>query len=243
MTNKEQNNAWNEVLQAAQNLGNDCPGAVFIGGLAVYLHTLNHALADIPVSRDRLAEFSHDVDAYLSIQDLGALRDLIEVTANARLHKHQVTLGRIEADLYVERNHKLRVPYDELLAHAVTYGPLRVAAIGHLFVLKLDAQAGRSGSSKGDKDARDLVKLAVFAADDDRRLLAPYLDSRSLGRLKEVGASPRVFTLIARGNAQQASRLRAVFNSFVRHLREREAGGAAKTGIKQRRRSGPKAVR
>ena len=244
MENEPKDSAWLEILQAAQTLGNDCPGAVLIGGLAVYLHSQNHAVAAaVPVSRERLAEFSHDVDAYLSIQDLGALRDLFEVTANVRLNKHQVTLGRIEADLYVEHNNQLSVPYDELLAHAVTYDSLRVAAIGHLLVLKLDAEAGRAGSSKGDKDTRDLVKLVVLASDEDRKLLTPYLDSRRLTRLREVGASPRAFTLITRGNAQEAKQLRTIFNSFVDRLRERRVGGDEKPGARRARLLKPRTTR
>lgn len=225
MIKERQDNVWQGVLQAAQTLESDCPGAVLIGGLGVYLHTQNRSLAGVPVSRECLVEFSHDVDAYLSLQDLGALRDLFEVTPIARLSKQQVTLGGIEADLYVEHHNKLRVPYDELFAHAVSYGSLRVAAIGHLLVLKLDAEAGRAGSSKGDKDTRDLVKLVVLASDEDRKLLAPYLDSRRLARLKAVGASPRPFTLIARGNAQAAKQLRTRFNAFVDRLQERGRRG------------------
>ncbi len=243
MDNKANDSAWRELLQAAQTLENDCPGAVLIGGLAVYLHTQNRPLGTLPVSRDRLAEFSHDVDAYISMQDLGALRDLVEVTANARSNKHQATLGRIESDLYVEHHNKLRVPYDELLAHASTYGSLKVAAIGHLLVLKLDADAGRAGSSKGDKDTRDLVKLTVLASDEDRDLLGPYLDPRGLARLKEVGASPRTFTLITRGNAVEAKQLRTIFNSCVDGLRERGSGGSDKPRARSTRLQRPKNTR
>jgi hypothetical protein len=221
MANEAKDSAWQEVLQAAQTLVEDCTGAVLIGGLAVYLHTQNRPVSTLPVSRERLAEFSHDVDAYISMQDLGSLRDLFEVTPNPRLNKHQVTLGRIESDLYVEHNNKLRVPYDELLAHASTYGTMKVSAIGHLLVLKLDAEAGRAGSAKGDKDTRDLIKLAVLASDEDRKLLEPYLDPKGLSRLQEVGASPQAFTLIARGNVLQARQLRTLFNAFVDKLQER----------------------
>jgi hypothetical protein len=237
MNTDVQDRAWVEVLQAAQTLGQDCPGAVLIGGLAVYLHTQNRPVGKLPVSRERLAEFSHDVDAYISMQDLGALRDLVEVTANALVHKHQVTFGRIESDLYVEHHHRLRVPYDELLAHASTCDTLRVAAIGHLLVLKLDAEAGRTGSSKGDKDTRDLIKLAVLASDKDRGLLEPYLDSRGLARLKEVGASPRAFTLIARGNALEAKQLRTIFNSFVDRLQKNGPDAGRKPRVRPARAS------
>ena len=195
-----------------------------IGGLAVYLHTQNRTLGKLHVSREQLAEFSHDVDTYISLLDLGALRDLFEVIANERLNKHQVKVGRIEADIYVEHNNKLRVPYAELVAWASTYGSMRVAAVGHLLVLKLDAAAGRTGTAKGDKDTRDLVKMTVLASDEDRDLFEPYLDSRGLARLKEVGASPNVFTSITRGNAVHAKQIRGVFNAFVDRLQEREYG-------------------
>lgn len=237
MNTTEDNRDWTAVLQAAQQLGANCPGAVLIGGLAVYLHTQNRPLGRLPLTRERLVEFSHDVDAYISLLDLGALRDAFEVSANTRLHKHQVRLGDIESDLYVEHNNRLRVPYDELLAHALAYGPLRVAAIGHLLVLKLDAEAGRGGTSKGDKDTRDLIKLAVLASAEDRALLQPYLEPRALQRLREVGASPRAFTLISRGNAQEAKQIRTLFNAFVDGLRTRHDGNARKPAVSRVRRS------
>jgi len=240
MGNNANNSAWREVLQAAQTLADDCPGAVLIGGLAVYLHTQNRTVEKLPVSREQLVEFSHDVDTYISLQDLGALRDLFEVIANKRLNKHQVTVGRIEADIYVEHNNKLRVPYDELAAHASNYDSMRVAAVGHLLVLKLDAETGRAGTSKGDKDTRDLVKMAVLASPEDRALLEPYLDSRGLGRLKEVGASPNVFTNITRGNALHAKQLRGLFNAFVNRLQEREYGDAHKPPGRPKRSHKPK---
>lgn len=236
MTIEQKDSDWRAVLQAAQTLADDCPGVVLIGGLAVYLHTQNRPVRALPVSRERLVEFSHDVDAYISIQDLGALRDLFEVTAHARLRKHQVTLGSIESDLYVEHHNRLRVPYDELFAHASTYGSIRVAAIGHLLVLKLDAETGRAGSAKGDKDTRDLAKLAVLAGDEDRKLLAPYLDARGLTRLREVGASPKTFSLITRGNALEAKQLRTLFNSFVANLQERGPDGGGRSRRTPRRR-------
>lgn len=212
---------WLAVLQAAQTLAQDCPDAVFIGGLAVYLHTQNFTEAVLPVSRGSLVEFSHDVDSYISLHDLAGLRDLFVVTANPRLRKHQVIIGRIEADLYVEHNHDLKVPYDELRAYALEYGPLRAAAVGHLLVLKLDAAADRSGTPKGDKDQRDLAKLALLASEADRALLEPYLDAESLARLQRIGAAPQTFMLITRGNAMQAKQLRIRFNEFVETLRER----------------------
>ncbi|HVA54306.1 MAG TPA: hypothetical protein VNI53_00680 [Gammaproteobacteria bacterium] len=243
MNNYGEDNAWRQVLQAAHTLADACPGAVFIGGLAVYLHTQNRALGKLPVSREQLAEFSHDVDTYISLLDLGALRDMYEVIANERLHKHQVKVGGIEADIYVEHNNKLRVPYTELVAWASAYGSMKVAAIGHLQVLKLDAAAGRTGTSKGDKDTRDLVKMSVLASDEDQDLFEPYLDSRGLARLKEVGASPSVFTSITRGNALHATQLRGLFNAFIDRLRERTPGDDDQRPARSKRSRRPKNTR
>lgn len=41
------------------------------GGLAVYLHMQNRPLGKLPVIRQHLVEFSHDIDACISLQDLG----------------------------------------------------------------------------------------------------------------------------------------------------------------------------
>jgi predicted nucleotidyltransferase len=40
----------------------------------------------------------------------------------------------------------------------VVLGGIRVASLGHLLVLKLEAFADRRGSTKGDKDAKDLYE-------------------------------------------------------------------------------------
>ena len=56
---------------------------VFIGGIAVYLHTINaENLAD-------LAEATRDADLYISISGFSDLRDIEEVSANPRLSKHE----------------------------------------------------------------------------------------------------------------------------------------------------------
>ena len=81
---------FDRLLAACKELADYFPhGIVFIGGIAVYLHAVN-----TPSVRE-LAELTHDADLYISLADMGDLRDLEEVTANRRLSKR---LYRLTAD-------------------------------------------------------------------------------------------------------------------------------------------------
>jgi hypothetical protein len=200
---------FGRILAGATRLAKEHPSHVFIGGVAVYLHAINN-----PQTR-AAAETSHDADFMLSLSDFADLRDTDEVVANRRLSKHQVIRDGIEFDVYVERQNRLLVPYDEAAAHSVSYGPVRVACLEHLLVLKLEAFRDRARSVKGDKDARDLVTIARVAGAKVRRELAsPFLRDQHVGLLDDVAASP-VFTYIAKGNAHEAKALRTAFAQFV----------------------------
>jgi hypothetical protein len=197
------------ILAAATRLAKEHPSHVFIGGVAVYLHAINN-----PQTR-AAAETSHDADFMLSLSDFADLRDTDEVVANRRLSKHQVIRDGIEFDVYVERQNRLLVPYDEATAHAVSYGPVRVACLEHLLVLKLEAFRDRARSAKGDKDARDLVTIArVAGAKVRRELVTPFLRDQHAQLLDDVSAS-QVFTYLAKGNAHEAKALRTAFSRFV----------------------------
>src|SRR6185436_10365237 len=105
----------------------------------------------------------YDADFYISFADMGDLRDIEEVTANRRLSKHQMIKHGFEFDIYTERQSTLVLPYDVVLASSQIVGGIRVASPEHLLVLKLEAFADRKGSAKGDKDAKDLLRIAVAA--------------------------------------------------------------------------------
>lgn len=208
---------FNEILIASRRIAEEYPGVVFIGGVAVYLHAAN-----TPRAREA-AEASHDVDFMLSLADLSDLRHTDELVANRRLGKHQLIRGPVEFDVYVERQNSLAVPYDEAVAHADTYEGIRVAAIEHLLILKLNAYLDRSQSAKGDKDARDLVTISQVAGGKVRRpLVEPYLREEHLQALETVANSP-VFTYLSKGNAHRAKLLRTTFSDFAVKI----AGGRA----------------
>lgn len=208
---------FQRILEAAERLASEHPGHVFIGGVAVYLHAVNN-----PRTKDA-AEASHDADFMLALADFADLRDTDEVVANRRLSKHQLIRQGIEFDVYVERQNKLVVPYDEAAAHAVAYGVLRVACLEHLLVLKLEAFRDRMNSAKGDKDARDLVTIARVSGGGIRSgRVAPFLRAEHVRLLEQVAASP-VFTYIASGNAHEAKVLRTMFSRFVSSVSGRKA--------------------
>jgi hypothetical protein len=191
-------------------------GIVFIGGIAVYLHAVN-----LPATAE-FAETTHDADFYISLADMADLRDLEEVTPNRRLHKHQLVKGGFEFDIYTERQSALVVPYDAVIAHSVAFEGIRVAGLEHLAILKLEAFRDRRASLKGEKDAKDLLRIAAIASRGNRRfdaaIAAPYLRDEHLDLLDMVERSPVVIGLAA-GNAVVAKRLRQDFAKVANDLR------------------------
>lgn len=199
------------LMTSCETLGHLFPdGLVFIGGIAVYLHAINTEDAR------PFAEFTHDADFYISLADMADLRDLEEVTPNRRLSKHQIIKDGFEFDIYTERQSSLIVPYDAVSAEARFVGGLRVACLEHLVVLKIEAYLSRRASAKGEKDAKDLFRLAMVATAQAQplrpALVLPYLREDHLPLLREVarGTAPIALAL---GNAVVAKRLRASFAS------------------------------
>ncbi|HEY7954684.1 MAG: hypothetical protein ACHQ17_10780 [Polyangia bacterium] len=190
-------------------------GIVFIGGIAVYLHTKNVR------ETSELAELTHDADFYISLADMGDLRDLEEVTANRRLSKHQLIKRGFEFDIYTERQAALIVPYDVVRARSVVWGDVRVASLEHLLVLKLEAFLDRKGSAKGDKDAMDLIRIAAAAVHGPHGfqpdLALPYLRDEHFGLLERVERGPYAIAL-AHGNAKSAKGLRQDLSGIVAQL-------------------------
>lgn len=209
-------NDFKRILGASQDLAADLPGHVFIGGVAIYLHTVN---SRSQVTR-KMAEASHDSDLMMSLRDYSSLREIFEVVSNARLGKHQAIIEGVEFDVYVERKNNLSVPYDDIFAHASTYDRMRVASLEHLLLLKLAAHEDRQGSAKGDKDERDIVNLSMLMRGKPRRdLLAPYLRDDHVASLERI-VRGRVFTDLCRGNVHDAKKMRQSFEKFVQVLKD-----------------------
>lgn len=211
-----QNSEFQRLLTAVSEIAAAFPeGVVFIGGIAVYLHSVNNP------PTEELAEFTHDADFYISIADFADLRDLEEVVANRRLNKHQLIKHGFEFDIYTERYSSLIVPYDAVMAHAVSYDTLRAACLEHLIVLKLEAYKDRFASSKGSKDAKDLIRLGLVSRSTKKplkeELIVGYLSDDHLNLLKQIEKGPE-FLALAQGNAKQAKNLRSEFSKAIAGL-------------------------
>lgn len=184
-------------------------GMVFIGGIAVYLHTVN-SLSFLGIT----PESSHNADMYIGLSDLADLREIECLTPNRRLSKHQFIKGGFDFDVYVERNNGLIVPYSHLSAESILVGGIRVANPGHLLPLKLEACISRSGTEKGEKDMRDVVKIVRMCGDYECALAADFLTEEHLDMLRRIEKSS-AFIQIAEGNAMKASVARKDFSASM----------------------------
>jgi hypothetical protein len=189
------------------------PHLVFIGGIAVYLHTINApALA-------ALAEATQDADLYISISGFSDLREIEDVTANPRLSKHEFRKGGFSFDVYTERHAALSIPYAEVAAHAVDYDGVRAACVEHLLVLKLAAACERHGSEHGRKDMKDIIRLLLFA--DARgftpRRAAAFMQDRQFAMLETIRRGSE-FLGLALGNAKEAKAMRVRFERSLAAL-------------------------
>lgn len=179
------------------------PDVVFIGGIAVYLHAINH-------ERTRVyAEMTVDADLYISLSALSDLRDIEEVVQNSRLSKHEFQKHGIPFGVYTERQASLPVPYADVIAHAVRFDGVAVAALEYLLVLKLEAAVDRHGSAHGQKDARDIIRILLLGKEQgfnaERSVL--FMRDDHLARLKLIVHGPE-FIALAKGNAKEAKALR-----------------------------------
>lgn len=208
---------WQRIWDGVAFLNEWFPdGAVLIGGIAVWLHA-THALPNEQVDR------SHDVDLYLSLLDYSTLRDLEEVTHNRRLKKHQLIRDGIDFDIYVESQHGLIVPYDQMLARSTVISGFRCACLEHLLALKARAYHDRATSSKGSKDARDVLRLLQLLAQPDALMAASpmlpfYFDNAAMASLTAIVADPTYPLEMTHGNAHAAATLRAAARSGLGRL-------------------------
>ncbi len=196
------------------------PGLVFIGGIGVFLHAVNHAEVK------ELAEATQDADLYISVAGYSDLREIEELTANNRLSKHEFKKGGFSFDVYTERQSKLPVPYSHVSARAQSYDGVRVAAPEHLLILKLDAAVERKGSEHGRKDIKDIIRLFLVSASRkafDTKACCSFMQDRHYAMLEEISKGPE-FLSLALGNAKHAKQMRTRFDLLLNLIRKEYLG-------------------
>lgn len=194
---------FSALLTVVQETGQLYDDLVYIGGIAVYLHAVNHE------QTREFAEATHDADFYISLANLGDLRSIEELTVNKRLAKQEFHKSGFAFDVYAERQSDLPVPYATVAAHAVEYDGVKVAALEELLVLKLAAAVDRHASEHGRKDAKDAIRILILANDldfDAERVIA-FMSDKHFERLSKIVEGPE-FMSLAQGNAKVARGLR-----------------------------------
>lgn len=206
MTSKtEWAQVWRSVKAFVEAFPND---TIAIGGIAVYLHALHANRPDLP------AEFTHDADFLIGAPSWSDIRGSFQTSANRRLSKYQIVIDNIEFDLYLERNHKLRVDFPEMATNSVKISGVRVAGLEHLLLLKLEALYDRYASAHGAKDRRDVGKILVMLAGTKPHFVLVHATDKDVRMLDRI-LNSATFYDISNGNAHAASKLKRQASIFV----------------------------
>lgn len=208
-------NEFDVLLKECSKISDFYDGVVFIGGMAIFMHCVN--------AKDGftsgVAEFTHDGDFYISLPSMSDLRDNEDVVPNRRLSKHQIIKKGFEFDIYTEHNSSLIVPYSDVAASAVRMGGFVVASLPHLLALKLEAFADRKNSSKGDKDAKDVLRIALCAKEEgfDSEEYVKYSSDEHDELLKVVLKGAYAISM-ASGNHHQAKKARDAVSELIEKI-------------------------
>lgn len=155
----------------------ELPTLVVIGGFAVRAHGAKR--------------LSLDGDIMVTHSTHGELRDQFTLFKNPRLGKEQFsTPFGAEIDVYVEDQHKLRIPFDEIQAYVEKRNGLWVACAEHLLILKLDALRDRRHSDKGAKDIEDIFVLVSQAQFKHQPVLKDRMTADDWRLLDEIIGTP-----------------------------------------------------
>lgn len=207
---------WEHLKAIARNLTTEYADAVFIGGIAVATHAGRLGA--------HFQETSHDADLYLSLVAKSALRDRYEVRRNPNIGKDSALIEGEDVDVYVEHQHPLGIPFDLAIAHAEEIDGIRVAALEHLLVLKLDAAQARIGSGKGEKDVRDIARIVALLDNPRKTVLSNYMTEQRSKTLAQIMSRPDLPTILGL-NAHDGSRFRTTLNEHTEAIQ-----GLAKAG-------------
>ncbi len=144
---------WPELLTKAsweklQELKKELTNFVVIGGWSVYLWTGLHK--------------SKDIDILVDFAALEQLRENYDLRKNPQLKKYEIKSEKFDIDIYVVHYSEFPIPAKELMekytASVQGFTTLKPEA---LVVLKQSAEIGRRGSTKGQKDAIDILSLLL----------------------------------------------------------------------------------
>lgn len=205
---------WETLLKYVRELAAQWETAVFIGGVAVYLHSRHDP--------ELAPEYTHDIDFYLSFAELDTLRDYEMVVPNRRLQKYSFHRWNMDFDVYTEQSHTLPVSYREAYRHSILLEGVRCACLEHLLILKMQAYQERLHSEKGNKDARDILRILALLNAPDMSIFEIHLTEDRMELVEQILRRHPLMVQVAHGNSHHARRLRQkitqTWNSIRTHL-------------------------
>jgi hypothetical protein len=152
---------------------------------------------------------SLDGDAMISFQTEGTLRDFHILEKNPRMKKSQLLCpAGCDIDLYVEHQHGLKIPFEEVQAYHQKRQGLNVPCPEHLLILKLEAFKERRNSAKGQKDKEDLIQMLGKLEFKHPEISEVYLEEDDFQILEEVSQDTACAMRVCDQNAQAGKSLR-----------------------------------
>ncbi len=140
-----------------------------IGGWAVWLWTKQHK--------------SKDIDIIVNFDTLLRLKAGYGLQKNDRLKKYEIKSGLFDIDVYVANYSELAMPPEEVARTSRQVDGFRVASPETLVILKQGAYEARKGTTKGRKDAIDLISL-LMRAPFNAEAYGSLLKRHGLGRFE-----------------------------------------------------------
>ncbi len=199
--------SWEKLLELSKKYD-----FVLIGGWAAFLWTKTHK--------------SKDIDLVVDQATLNQLKKDFSLVKNDRLRKYEVKFEKFDLDVYVEYYSKLAIPPEELKQYKSTVEGICTVRPEALLLLKQAAEIDRRGSTKGTKDAVDILTILLHAQID----WAYYLSL--LEKYGKTSFLPELQTVVASYDEKKLSYLGVGFKQFkdwqkqvlqdLRKLRQKE---------------------
>lgn len=164
------------------------PDAVLLGGWASYFRTQ--------------ADKSHDIDVIVDHVTLSLLASRYDLVSSSHIggRKYQMELQGVEVDIYPvyqsRLGQRLRMPVEVLAAYAEPVHGYKVLSPEAQFVAKMAALLDRPDSLPGDKDRREMWKLATLPEGLDLDKVAEILSRSAHSHAQQLTLIEETFRLL-----------------------------------------------
>jgi hypothetical protein len=143
--------SWEKLIELSKEID-----FILIGGWAAYLWTGQHK--------------SKDIDIIVDYKTLLYLQQRYRLEKNERLKKYEIKFDKFDIYLYLPKYSRLAIPVEDIKKeYATRIKGINVPIPEVLLILKQGAERERRGSTKGKKDAIDIITLLIHSPFDFQR--------------------------------------------------------------------------